>query len=240
MMRSALSFLTIAGRATAPSPSTLLSFPVVGALLGLAVGGIWVGANHAWAGVVAAAVTLAADAVLTGGLHWDGLADTGDGLLAALPSERRLEVMADPRIGAFGVLTVAVVVLLRYSALATGPAVVWVIASLWCLSRTAVAVVALAGRYARDDGIATAFVSGLGARGWRVLSVAALGLAVSLPLALVDRPGHGIAALGAAAATTGALAWLAVRRLGGFTGDVLGAQIVLGETVGLLLWAARW
>jgi cobalamin synthase len=70
--------------------------------------------------------------------------------------------------------------------------------------------------------------------------VGAVGLAISLPLALIDRPGHGAAALGAELLTIGGLTWLASRRLGGYTGDVLGAQIVLGETVGLLLWSAHW
>ncbi len=239
-MRSAVSFLTIAGRATLPSASTLVWFPLVGALVGLAVGGVWVGAGHTWPMAAAAAVTLAGDAVLTGGLHWDGLTDSGDGLLPALPTERRLAVMADPRAGAFGVLAVGVTLLLRFAALTAGPAGVWVVAALWCTSRTAVALVALLGTYARGEGLASAFRSSDGSRARRVAMIASLGLAISLPLALIDRPGHGIAALGGTVATISALTWFATRRLGGYTGDVLGAQIVLGETAGLLIWSATW
>jgi adenosylcobinamide-GDP ribazoletransferase len=239
-MRSALGFLTIAGRPTPPSASALPWFPIVGALMGLAIGGIWMGAQHAWPLVVAAAITLAADAVVTGGLHWDGLADTGDGLLPPLTRDRRLEVMADPRVGAFGVLTVVVVVLLRFAALSTGPVGVWIIAALWCASRTAVALAVLLGRYARAEGMASAFQDPGRSRIWRPVAVGAFGLMISVPLALLDRPGHGAAALGAELLTIGLLGWLASRRLGGYTGDVLGAQIVLGETIGLLLWSARW
>jgi adenosylcobinamide-GDP ribazoletransferase len=239
-MRSAIAFLTIVGRPAPPTPAALPWFPVVGALLGLAVGGVWVGAGHVWPAAVAAVVTVLADALLTGGLHWDGLADTGDGLLPALPRQRRLAVMADPQIGAFGVVTVAVIVLLRFATLTVGPARAWVLAALWCMSRAAVGVVALLGRYARTEGLASAFHNANGSSWPRAALVAGIGLVISVPLALVNRPGHGAAALGAEVATIVLLTWFAGRRLGGYTGDVLGAQIVLGETAGLLLWSAQW
>ncbi|HVW82211.1 MAG TPA: adenosylcobinamide-GDP ribazoletransferase [Mycobacteriales bacterium] len=239
-MRSALSFLTIAGRARTPSDRTLIWFPVVGALIGLAVGGIWVGTMHAWPPVVAAAIVLAADAVLTGGLHWDGLADCGDGLLPPLDRQRRLDVMSDPRVGAFGVLAIAALGLLRFAVLAAGPAKVWIVAALWCASRTVAALVTLLGRYARPGGLATGFQVEPAARVTPAALVAVLGIVISVVLALLDRPGHGVAALGAELLTMVAVTCLAYRRLGGYTGDVLGAQIVLGETAGLLLWAARW
>jgi adenosylcobinamide-GDP ribazoletransferase len=239
-MRAAVAFLTSIGKAAPPTPAALAWFPIVGASIGLAVGGVWVGAGHIWPAVAVAAVTVAVEAILTGGLHWDGLADTGDGLLPALPTERRLQAMADPNVGAFGVLAVAVVVVLRFAALAAGPARVWVIAALLCLSRTAVAVVTLVVRYARAEGLASAFRDPSRSPAVRTVAISAIGLAISLPLALIDRPAHGAAALGAEVVTIGLLTWLAVRRLGGYTGDVLGAQIVLGETAGMLLWSARW
>lgn len=239
-MRSALAFLTVIGRAAAPTGAALAWFPVIGAMLGLAVGGVWAGAGQVWPASVAAGLALAADALLTGALHWDGLVDTGDGLLPPLPRERRLAVMSDPQVGAFGVVTLAVVILLRYTALSAGPVRVWVIAGLWAASRSAVAVVALLGRYARDDGAATAFIDG-GRRGARRAAVVAIvGLAISLPLVVIDRPGHGIAAVGAEIVTIVGVTWLALRRLGGFTGDVLGAQVLIGETAGLLVWSAQW
>lgn len=239
-MRSALAFLTIVWRPATPSPSSLPWFPVIGTLLGLAVGGVWIGADNIWPSVVAVALTLAVDAVLTGGLHWDGLADTGDGLLPALTSERRLEVMADPRIGAFGALTIGVVLLLRYSVLAAGPASVWIIAALWCTSRAGVAALTLFGRYARGEGMASSFRTTPASAQRIGAAVVTIAVAISVPLALLERPGHGAAALGAELAAIGCISWLANRRIGGYTGDVLGAQIVLSETIGLLLWSTRW
>jgi adenosylcobinamide-GDP ribazoletransferase len=238
-MRRALGFLTVLGGAAPPSPDAVLWFPVVGALVGLAVGGVWVGAGHAWPLVVAAAVALAADATVTGGLHLDGLADAGDGLLPALAPERRLAVMSDPHVGAFGLLAVVVVMLLRFAALAGGPAKVWIVAALWCGSRAATAVLLLAGRYARAGGLATAFRAS-GSAGLRIAVVIVAGLVISVPAAIVDRPGHGLAALAAVVVVVAGLAVVARRRLGGYTGDVLGAGIVLGETAGLLVWTARW
>jgi adenosylcobinamide-GDP ribazoletransferase len=238
-MRRALAFLTVLGGAAAPSADAVLWFPLVGGLVGLSVGWVWVGAGHVWPAVAAAAVTVAADAFLTGGLHFDGLADTGDGLLPPIPRERRLPVMADPHVGAVGAITLLVVLVARFAAFAAGPASAWIVVSLWCGSRSAAALSLLSGRYARAEGIATGFRRVDASRA-RIAVVAAGGLALSIGSALLRRPGHGMSALGAEAVVVLAMAVLANRRLGGFTGDVLGAQIVLGETAGLLVWAARW
>ncbi|PZS05278.1 MAG: adenosylcobinamide-GDP ribazoletransferase [Pseudonocardiales bacterium] len=243
-MRRALSFLTLLGGPAPPDPSTFVWFPVVGVLVGSAVGGAWRGAGEIWAPPVAAALALLVDAVLTGGLHLDGLADSGDGLLPAMPTERRLAVMADPRIGAFGAITLVVVILARYAALVVAPASVWVVAGLWCASRAAVAVVALTVRYAREDGLASAFLprptAAVGSGVTLAVAVAVLGLAIALPLMLTSRAGAGAIAIIAELAVIAGITVLAVRRVGGYTGDVLGAQVVLGETAGLLALAARW
>ena len=238
-MRRAFAFLTVLGGAATPTADAVLWFPIVGAALGFAVGSLWVGATHAWPLVAAAALALTGDAILTGGLHLDGLADTGDGLLPSLPQERRLAVMSDPHVGAFGVVTVVAVVLLRFAALAAGPAKIWIVAALWCGSRTATAAVLLTQRYARAEGLASAFHAATSGRA-RLAVVATVGVALSATLAVLNRPGHGLAALGGEAAVIAGLSALAQRRLGGYTGDILGADIVLGETAGLLVWAARW
>jgi adenosylcobinamide-GDP ribazoletransferase len=67
-----------------------------------------------------------------------------------------------------------------------------------------------------------------------------IGLALVLVLALLGRGGHAVAAVGAELVGFGAVVVLAKRRIGGFTGDVLGAAGVVGETFGLLMLAARW
>jgi adenosylcobinamide-GDP ribazoletransferase len=230
-MRRALSFLTPLGGPVAPSPAALSWFPVVGAVLGLTLGGVWWLAGRLWAAPVAAAVVVAADLALTGMLHFDGLVDSADGLLPPLDQDRRLDVMADPAAGAFGVGVAIVVLLLRWASLAALAPAPWLLAALWCASRFAMADVTRTVPYARPVGLATAFLE----------SRRPLVSGVLLGAVLVAFGGGdtivGVVAL--ALATAGVVA-LAVRRIGGFTGDVLGAAGMVGETAGLLAAAARW
>jgi adenosylcobinamide-GDP ribazoletransferase len=226
----------------------------VGALIGMTVGSVWWAAGRVWSSVAAAALAVVADVALTGYLHLDGLADSADGLLPPMGRERRLAVMADPAVGAFAVITVAVVVLLRFSALASMRAAPLAIAGLWCGSRTAMAVIPATVPYVRPGGLASPFLEGPvggspsteGVRGAsaraavRPVGIALLGTALTVVLLLVGRGAHGIAAAGGELAGVIGVAELARRRIGGFTGDVLGAAGVVGETVGLLVLAARW
>lgn len=232
-MRRALSFLTPVGGAVAPSPSALAWFPVIGAMLGLVLGGVWWLADRLWVAPVAAAVVVAADLALTGMLHFDGLVDSADGLLPPLERARRLEVMADPAAGAFGVGVAIVVLLLRWASLAALAPAPWLLAALWCGSRLAMAVVAQFVPYARAGGLAGAFLKG----GRRRLPAAGVLLVGMLALLAGSDGLVGVVVL--AVVAVGVVA-LAMRRLGGFTGDVLGAAGVLGETAGLLAAAARW
>jgi len=238
-MRRAVSFLTPFGGPADPAPSALAWFPAVGALIGLAVGGIWWAARQGWAPPAAAAIAVIADAALTGMLHLDGLADAADGLLPPLSRARRLEVMADPRLGAFGAAGLAIVLLARFGAFASMPASPLAVAGLWSGSRTAMAVTAQIVPYARPAGLASAFLPGAAARraGPAVLGLA--GGLLALALAFAGRGALGLAAVGAEAAGAAAVVLLAWRRLGGFTGDVLGAAAVAGETAGLLTLAWR-
>jgi adenosylcobinamide-GDP ribazoletransferase len=236
-VRRALSFLTPLGGSSRPSGSALLWFPLVGAALGLALGGIWWAATRAWNAPIAAAVVVAADLGLTGLLHLDGLADAADGLLPHLSRERRLAVMTEPGVGAFGVGVVGAVLLLRFAALA-GLRPSWLLlGGLWCASRTWMAVAARVLPYARrEGGLASAFREGPG----RPAVVGAIGLAGSSALLLSWHPAAGAASLASASVAAGGVLLLARRRVGGFTGDVLGASGLVGETVGLLVAAARW
>ena len=240
-MRRALGFLTVVGGASSPSGSTLAWFPLAGALIGLGLGGLWWGAARWWPAVVAAAVVVAADAAVTGLLHLDGLADSADGLLAPMDHERRLRAMSDPAVGAFGVVAVVVVLLMRVAALGSLAASPLLLAGVWCGSRTAMAVVARTLPYARDTGLVRAF---LDPGGPPVAVVAGLGLVGAIGLTTV---GGGLLAhrwlapvsIVVLAAVVAAVAGLALRRLGGFTGDVLGAAGVLGETAALVVLAVR-
>ena len=237
-MRRALSFLTVLGRAERPDERTLSWFPVVGLVVGGLVGSVWWAAARVWPAAVAAAVTVAVDALVTGGLHLDGLADSADGLLAATDRPRRLEIMADPRIGAFGAVALFLILSLRVTAFGVTRAHPLVVVGIWCASRTTMAVVARSVPYAhRDGGTASAFVSG--PRSGPRFSIALYGMGMAGALVAVGAGGRGLIALVAEVVVALSLVWFAVRRLGGFTGDVLGAAAVLGETVGLLVMAAR-
>jgi adenosylcobinamide-GDP ribazoletransferase len=252
-VRQALGFLTIVGRSSTPTGAARAWFAPVGVAVGALVGLAWWGASEAWSPLVAGALVVVADLVVTGALHVDGLADSADGLLPHLPRARRLEVMSAPDVGAFGVATVAATLLLRWAAAASLPISGWravaLYAGLWAFSRGAMAVAMTAVPYARagsGGGLASAFVDDRHAQGagrGRAVQVALLTLiAAGLGSAgcLLGRGFPGAIALCAAALAAAGVVWLAVRRLGGFTGDVLGAAGVVAETVGLVVAAARW
>ncbi|MEX2292961.1 MAG: adenosylcobinamide-GDP ribazoletransferase [Acidimicrobiales bacterium] len=234
-MRRALAFLTPLGGPSVPDHRTLSWFPVVGALIGLVVGSTWWGASELWPPAVAAAIVVAVDLGLTGLLHADGLIDSADGLLPQVPRDRRLAIMAEPTVGAYGVIAAVVVLLLRYAALASMRPSVLLVAGVWCGARTVMAVTARAVAYARPGGgLATAMLGG----DWRPVGLYGLILAVSLGAFARGRQSELAVAVGMLAGA--GLVVAARRRLGGFTGDVLGAAGMVTETVALLVAAARW
>jgi adenosylcobinamide-GDP ribazoletransferase len=236
-MRAALGFLTVLGGSARPDARAAAWFGPVGALVGLAVGGVWWAAGEAWEPLVAAVLAVTADAALTGLLHVDGLADSADGLLPPLDRPRRLAVMSAPDVGAFGVAVVTLTLLLRVAAFASLTPDPLLVAGLWATSRAAMAVTLATVPYARASGLATAFVPG--PRGGVLPAVGGVVGGGALAVGGGGWVPGGAAVLGLAVAFAGVVA-LARRRLGGFTGDVLGAAGVVAETVGLLLAAARW
>ena len=235
-MRRAFSFLTILGGSAEPTPTTFAWFPLVGAVLGLVVGVVWwITARHG-APMLAGAVALVVDLALTGLLHVDGLADAGDGLLAPMSRERRLAVMADPAIGAFGAVSVIAVLLVRLAAFASARPAPFIVAALWCASRTAMVLITQVLPYAREGGIVGAFLG----RRHRVVLTASTVIGLAGSVALGARCGlHGVLSVLGALLGAALVAALAARRLGGYTGDVLGASGVVGETLGLVVWALR-
>jgi adenosylcobinamide-GDP ribazoletransferase len=233
-MRDALALLTTVGRrGGALTARSLGWFPIVGALLGAGLGAGWWAADRAFAPLLAAALVMVADLALTGLLHFDGLVDTADGLMPHLTREERLRVMRRPDAGAFGVTVAATVLLLRVAALSSLDVSAGLLVALWCSSRALVASVPAFVPYARANGMATALLAG--APRWPALVVVP-----AAALAVVANGAGGLAAVLALTVAALALVLVAHRRLGGFTGDVLGAAIVAGETVGLVLAAARW
>jgi adenosylcobinamide-GDP ribazoletransferase len=239
-MKRAVTFLTPFGRAATPNDTTLAWFPVVGALIGGAVGGLWWLAAKIWVALLAGAVAVVVDLVLTGLLHFDGLADAGDGLLAPLTRERRLAAMSDPSIGAFGALTVGAVLLLRFGAFATLRPTPLAVAGLWCASRTSMVAITELLPYVRPEGLVRSFLGTRSAWQRCVLRGSMVGgVALSVALVMVARGWRGLIALGAELAAIALVALFSRRQLGGYTGDVLGAAGVIGETIGLLALAVR-
>jgi len=230
-VRRALSFLTPLFGASVPDAGALPWFPVVGAVMGAVVGAIWWAADRLWSDLVAAVLVVVADLVLTGALHFDGLVDSADGLLPHLETERRLEVMAEPTAGAFGLAVGACVLALRAAALATLAPSALLLAGLWCGSRTLMAVTVTRVPYARGDdgGLASAFL------GSRTRPIAAEGVLSAVVLAALWHPIAGAVAVLAGLGAGVGVVRLAQRRIGGFTGDVLGAAGMVAETIGLLV-----
>jgi adenosylcobinamide-GDP ribazoletransferase len=233
--RGAVSFLTripIGGRVEAADVARgAVFFPLVGAAVGAAAGGAAALAYPRLPALVAAAVALAVELVLTGGLHVDALADTADA--AGAPTrERALEIMRDPRIGSFGAAAITVDLLARAAAIAAlvdgGVIAALVVAG--ALGRAAALPLAAALPYARaSGGVLTGRV------GW-VAAVGGGATAVAFALAL--RGVDGLAAVAAALVTAALLAAVFRRWLGGVTGDTLGATTELAGLVALLTLTA--
>lgn len=233
-MRAALGFLTILGGAAPPDRRAPAWFSPVGMLVGLAVGAVWWGAGELWPPLLAALLAVVTDAALTGMLHLDGLADAADGLLPPIDRSRRLAIMATPDVGAFGATALLVVVIARVAALAALAPDPLLVAGLWGGARAGMALTLARVPYARDRGAASGFAG-------RGPVPGALGLVASAALVVGALGGlAGVATAAAMVAGFAAVALLAVRRLGGYTGDVLGAAGVVAETLGLVVAAARW
>lgn len=207
-------------------------FPLAGQVVGLMAAAVWMGASRVWPGLPAAVLAIGAGALLTGGFHEDGLADTADGLGGGRDRVHKLEIMKDSRIGGYGAITLGLVTLLRIVALARcGP---WAGAAALVLAhggaRAAAVVVMAMLPYVREPSAAKLPPVGAGAR-WSDAAVAmVLG---AWPLALLTT-GRAALALGLAACTVTGVAWLAKRLIGGITGDVLGAIEQVAEAALLL------
>jgi adenosylcobinamide-GDP ribazoletransferase len=211
------------------------AWPIVGAALGvlaalLALMALWLGLTP---GVVAVLV-LALGALLTGGLHEDGLSDTADGLFGGWTRDRRLEIMKDSRVGSYGVLALVLVTLARWSALTTVLATgsPWVLVAVGALSRAPMALVMAVLPNARGTGLSHA-------TGRPTAQGALVGAALSIVCAILFAGWAALAMLGAVVLTSALLARSANRRIGGQTGDILGAAQQLAEAAALAVLAAR-
>jgi adenosylcobinamide-GDP ribazoletransferase len=210
-------------------------FAVVGTLIGLTAGLVWWLAGLVLPATVAAGLALAAMVLLTGALHEDGLADCADGLGGGKTEVEALEIMRDSRIGVYGVLALVFSMGLRWAALAALVPVfgVLVLAISGGIGRAMMVPATVLARYARREGLGRSVAAGAGA-----VEVAAV-LGTALVLGLVGG-GAGLLALVLAMAVSGGFLLYMVRRIGGYTGDGLGAMAQLGEITVMLVLAGAW
>ena len=132
-------------------------YPLVGAIVGIVAALAFFVANLILPTLIAVVIATAATALLTGGFHEDGLADTFDGIGGAHTRERALEIMHDSRIGTFGALALIIVIALKIASLAAMPepqTIVVALVAAHIISRTSIVIVQTTSIYAREDGIA--------------------------------------------------------------------------------------
>lgn len=210
-------------------------FSAVGLLLGAILAGCWWLATRAWPGtLVPAGIAVAAWAALTGMLHLDGLADAADAALVTADRERRASILHDVHHGTFGIVAVALILLLKVAAISA------------CTPRDGLLLLAIVPACARAAlPLAVRFqatipTSRMAASVAVAATPAAIGAGVGLAalpaMVLLGFPGAAVfvLCLGVGMATTALLS----RRFGGINGDCLGAAVELGETAGLLAGSA--
>ncbi len=226
----------VSDRAATRGARAAWAYPLAGLVVGGLAGSVaWAALALGLAPMLAAGLALAAQVVATGALHEDGLADCADGFWGGWTRERRLEIMKDSHIGTYGVLALLLVTGLRWGALAMLFAQGWVFAPL--------IVAAMASRAAMVGPMALlphARATGLAHHVGRAPGVAA-GLAGALALLgalLLAGPVTGLACGVTAALVALGLTRLARARIGGQTGDVLGATQQIAETALLLTLSA--
>lgn len=223
----------------------MLWAPAVGVLLALLLAPLLVAVDRSAGGLLAAALAVAGLALLTRGLHLDGLADLADGLGSAAPPERAREVMKAPDVGALGVAAVVLVVVVQVAALAACASAGSAVSALVLAAATGRLAVTSACRWdvpaATTTGLGalvagtvrlgrtTALAGAVVVAGAVALSLEGTRLTAAVPVSLAA------VVFGLAAAAL--LRRHAVRRVGGVTGDVLGALVEVTTAVVLVVVA---
>jgi adenosylcobinamide-GDP ribazoletransferase len=214
-------------------PRAVWAYPLVG--LGVGAVSALAGQLALWAGIpplAACALALGAMMLLTGAMHEDGLADTCDGFWGGTSTPRRLEIMCDSQIGTFGVLALVIVSLLKISALAALSGSWWaalIVAA--ALSRGMMPALMWALPPARVDGLSHSV-------GRPTMRAASAAFAIGATIALAGLGLAGVLVIGISALVGLGTALIAKRKIGGQTGDVLGATQQLSEAVILLTCSA--
>jgi adenosylcobinamide-GDP ribazoletransferase len=238
----AVAFLTIVpvparlfGEAEFDLGPALAWFPLVGAAVGACAGGLRVALDRPLGSGPSTVIAISALVVLTGALHQDGLADTADGLGARGDRARRLAVMRDSAIGAFGVLALILWALLLFTALAHLGAdrALPALLAAGAIGRLAALLHAAFAPPARGDGL------GAGMRVTSARVAWAVALAAGVAVAAVGPARAGLS-LGVGALFSALTAGGARRAVGGSTGDTLGAAVAVTEVAVCLALVATW
>jgi adenosylcobinamide-GDP ribazoletransferase len=237
-LRVATAFLTRVPLARPGDTPRLLAravpwFPVVGAGLGLAIAATYAAAGTVLPALAAAAIAVGAGIAVTGAFHEDGLADFADAL-GGESREDALRIMKDPTHGTFGVVAIGLSLLIRIAALAglDGWAALGVLPAAHALARAAALMLLGVLRPATGSGLGADYAAWI--RGSTLAGAAGAGIVVAA-IGLRWWAGAAVVAVSIGVLVVGALAW---RRVGGLTGDVLGAAEQVGEVVVLLVGVA--
>ena len=209
-------------------------FPVVGFLIGVAVACVYAAGSVVLPRLVASSLAIGAGLLLTGAFHEDGLGDVADAFGGGATRSDVVRILHDPRQGTFGVVALTVSLLVRAAALASrGPwAALAAVPAAHSLSRAAAVALMITVPPSPDAALGAAYVRAL--RRGPALVGSAAGLALA-SLAIGVWAGPAAAVAGAAALVVGLLAR---RKLGGISGDVLGAAQQVGEIAVLCLASA--
>lgn len=207
-------------------------FPLVGVVLGLALCGMNYAAQLVFPSSVAAALTIFAWVFFTRAFHLDGFMDTCDGIYGGFTPERRLEIMKDSRVGAFGVAGGILILLLKYSALASMSAsnLFSALVLATTLGKWASSLVIFAFPYAREDGLGIEMKRNVR---WKEVVIATI---IALSVSLIFQGWFGLILMFVTALTAFLLALYFMHLLHGLTGDNYGAVTEMVEAITLLLF----
>lgn len=209
-------------------------FPLVGVVLGGLLYGLNTLAQLIFPVSVSAAITLFAWVILTRAFHLDGFMDTCDGLFGGFNPERRLEIMKDSRMGAFGVAGGILVLLTEFAALSSSTNLFAALLLATTLGRWASPLVIYSFPYAREDGLGIEMK-----RNVRIQEVAVATLITGLISWLAAGGWQGFVLMLGAAILAFLVAWYAMRLLNGLTGDIYGTVTTLVEMLTLLFFTAK-
>ncbi len=202
-------------------------FPAVGLFLGLILAALAWASQWCFPEQFRAALLVTGMLVLTGGMHLDGYMDSIDGLLSGRPRERKLEIMRDSRVGAFGVTGAVCLLLTKYTLFLgmPGQTLIPVLITVPALSRWSMVIAITAFPYARPEGLGKVYATYAGRKEMLIATlIAALVAGLSLNLL-------GAWLMFAGAAFTGLAGRRITRALGGLTGDIYGFINEMTEVV---------